>query len=171
MVLESSSMILLAKVSLLKGLLLEFDEVVISQEVYRESVSRSKELGYDDALITENLVKGEIIKIKGVKDEQMVKNLMEDFNINKGEAESLVLAQEENSDLIAVDDHQAIKICGILELPFTQAIHIVISMVELEKITKDNAIEAIRKLEEYGWYADWIIEDAKREIENIKDAD
>jgi len=61
-ILDSSSMILLAKVGLLEKFLSE-REAVIPSTVYNESVSRGKDKGREDAYIIEALVKSGKIKV------------------------------------------------------------------------------------------------------------
>ncbi|MFQ5887079.1 MAG: hypothetical protein ACE5HY_00100, partial [Candidatus Hydrothermarchaeales archaeon] len=77
---------------------------------------------------------------------------------------TVVLALEEKADLLATDDYQCMKATKTLELPFTQAVALIVSLHETDKITKKKALEAIERLRDYGWYADWIIEDAKNRL-------
>ncbi len=161
LVMDSSTTILLAKINLLETVDDQFDEVTISTEVYKEAVEESKHLGYDDASITEKEVVRKRIKVRSIKAEKTVKRFMRDFAMGQGEAETLVLAMEEEADLLATDDYQCVKACRALEIPFTQAISLIIALFENKRISKVKAIDAIEKLKDYGWYADWIIEDAK----------
>jgi len=164
LVMNSSTTILLAKANLLEIADEHFDEVIMSGEVHRETIEEPKKLGYEDAAIIEREVKKGKIKVRSCGGESVVKKLMRDFNIMKGEAETLVLAMEEKADLVATDDYQCIKAAKMLELPFAQAIALVVTLYENKKIEKNKARGAIEKLKEYGWYADWIIEDAKNKV-------
>lgn len=161
---NSSTTILLAKTNLLRTVDEQFDEVLISEAVYKEAVKDSRELGYDDAIITEKEIKEGKIKARATKDEAMVKRLMQDFAMRRGEAETIILALEEKADLLATDDYQCMKAAKTLELPFTQTIALIISLYETNKTTKKKALEAMERLRDYGWYADWIIEDAKNRV-------
>lgn len=164
LVVNSSTTILLARANLLEIADEHFEEVAMSGEVYRETIEEPKKLGYEDATMIEREVKKGKIKVKSCRGGSMVKKLMRDFNMMKGEAETLVLAIEEKADLIATDDYQCIKAAKMLELPFTQAIALIVTLYENKKIEKNKALEVIEKLKEYGWYADWIIEDAKNKV-------
>lgn len=164
LVMDSSTTILLAKTSLLKTVDEQFEEVIISGRVYKEAVEEPKKLGYGDAMITEKEVREGRIRIDAVRDRALVEKLMRDFAMMGGEAETLVLALEQKADLLATDDYQCMKAAKVLELSFTQAIALVIALFERNKIEKETALEAIDKLEDYGWYADWMIEDAKNKM-------
>lgn len=164
LVMNSSTTILLAKTNLLRTVDEQFEEVMIPKEVYMEAVEESKRLGYDDASITEKEVRDKRIEVKRVKDERMTGRHMQDFAMRKGEAETIVLALEEKADLLATDDYQCMKTCRALEIPFTQAISLIVALFENKRLSKRKAVEAIERLRDYGWYADWIIEDAKNKV-------
>jgi hypothetical protein len=51
-----------------------------------------------------------------------------------------------------------------LGLSFTQAIALIVALYEDGKMSKERALGAIERLKEYGWYADWIIEDAENRV-------
>jgi len=161
---NSSTTILLAKTNLLRVVDGHFDEVLMSQEVFRESVEESKGLGYDDAIITETEIREGRIKVKNIRSEAMVEKMMRDFQMRRGEAETIVLMSEEKMNLLATDDYQCMKAARALGIPFTQAITLIVSLFEANKITREKALESIGRLEEYGWYADWMIEDARNRV-------
>lgn len=164
LVMNSSTTILLAKTNLLRTVDEQFDEVTISKEVYKEVVEESKPLGYDDAMITEKEVREKRIKVKDVKSESMAKRIVQDFAMGRGESETVALAIEEKADLLATDDYQCMKACRSLGIPFTQAISLIVALFESRRISREKTIEAIERLKDYGWYADWIIEDAKNKV-------
>lgn len=164
LVMNSSTTILLAKTNLLRMIDEQFDDVAIPQEVYREAVEEAKRLGYDDAAITEKEVKDKRLKVKRIKDEKMVRRFMQDFSMRRGESETVVLALEEKADLLATDDYQCMKACRALDMPFTQAISLIVALFESKKIGREKTLEAMERLSDYGWYADWIIEDAKSRV-------
>ena len=85
------------------------------------------------------------------------------FNIDEGEAESLVLANEKQCSL-ATDDGPSIKVCKILGISFVTAIHFLIFFYEKRLIDKDLANEKLRKLEYHGRYGYDIIKDAKSRL-------
>ncbi|MBS7626978.1 hypothetical protein KEJ51_08125 [Candidatus Bathyarchaeota archaeon] len=163
-VMNASTTILLAKTNLLRLVDEQFDEVLISKKVFKEAVDDVRQLGFDDVIITEKEIKEGRIKVREVGDRDIVRKLMQDFAMREGEAETLVLAIESRADLVATDDHQCMKAGMTLDLPLTQAIALVVALFEAGKITKEKVLEAIERLKEYGWYADWIIENARNRI-------
>lgn len=88
---------------------------------------------------------------------------MEDFNIEKGEAEALEIAIDKNLTL-ATDDGPSIKACRILDVKFATAIHFLINFYEKRLLDKHIALEKLKILEKYGRYNYDIIKDAKRAI-------
>jgi predicted nucleic acid-binding protein len=103
-------------------------------------------------------------KINVVKANQSkVNKLTKDFNIEKGEAEALELAREKKC-ISATDDGPSIKLCKILDIEFTTAIHFLIRFYEKGILNKKIAMEKLKMLEKYGRYDYDIIKDAKNRI-------
>lgn len=53
------------------------------------------------------------IQVLKVKNAKAVMKLMEDFNIDEGEAEALILAIQEKAIMVATDDRNAIRACKL----------------------------------------------------------
>ena len=90
---------------------------------------------------------------------------MDDFNIDTGEAEAIILALQEKVSIIATDDRNAIRACKILKIEFTTAIAVLIRAFEKKLIDKDEALIKLRKLELVARYSRAIVEDARKRIE------
>lgn len=97
-------------------------------------------------------------------EQEMTNKIIKDFNINKGEAETLAIAKNKNLG-IATDDRPTIKACKILDIKFATAIHFLIKLYEKGKLTKDMALEKLKNLENYGRYKEEILVNARKEIE------
>ncbi|MDP3765677.1 MAG: hypothetical protein Q8R04_04125 [Nanoarchaeota archaeon] len=159
LVFDSSTTILLAKIHLLNTLT-EKIKVIFPESVKEETTKKKDSL--DSKLIIKLVSEN---KIKVVKtNRSKVDKLIRDFNIEKGEAEALELAMEKKL-ILATDDGPSIKVCKILGIKFTTAIHFLIQFYENGLLDKKIALEKLKSLEKYGRYNYDIIKDAKNKIE------
>src|SRR3990167_8060676 len=97
-VFDSSTLILLAKIDILKLFILNFHGRVLIPEKVRLEVSAG---GGEERLLMVKLIEDNIIKVAKVKNSRQIKKLMEDFNIDAGEAEALTLAIQEKANMVA----------------------------------------------------------------------
>lgn len=155
---DSSTLILLAKVELLREIVEQL-EVVIPREVERESTVKNT----FDARLIKKLIKDGRIGVAKVKEGRGKKKLKDDFNIGEGEVSALLLAKNKSSPL-TTDDAPTIKACKILDVKFATAIHFLIGTYEKGFLSKDMALVKLEKLEKYGRYSSRIIDDTSRRI-------
>lgn len=104
------------------------------------------------------------IEVLKVRNDRSQRKLMQDFNIDIGEAEALILALQEGASLIATDDGNAIRACKMLRLNFVTAIAILIRAFERGLIDKDEALLKLQKLQSFGRYGRAIIDDTTKQI-------
>lgn len=156
---DSSSAILLAKISIL-GILAEKVNIMFPESVKKETTAKKD--SFDSKLIL-TLIGQNKIKIMKVNMPE-ANTLMQDFNIDEGEAEAILLAKEEQC-VICTDDDPSIKACKILGLKFATAIHFLMQLYEQGLLNKPIAIEKLRLLEKFGRYSYEIIKDAMNKIE------
>jgi len=161
-VLDASAVILLAKIDLLEIFVSNFSGRVLIPEKVREGVC-IEEMG--EAPLIVKLIKDKKIQVLKVKNGKPTKKLMDDFNIDTGEAEAIILALQEKVSIIATDDRNAIRACKILKIEFTTAIAVLIRAFEKNLIDKDEALIKLRKLELVARYSRAIVEDARKRIE------
>ena len=162
--LDSCSIILLAKAAVLETLADNYD-LAITNKVYKEILD-GKNKKFIDALLTERLVKEGAIKIKKVENDKLVKKLIRDFNFGIGEAETLVLILGKQCEVIGTDNKQGRKSAMIYDLKLVGSIDLVMSLYILKLIDKDKAITALKKLKEFGWFQDYLIDNALGEVKN-----
>lgn len=161
-VFDSSTLILLAKIELLREIA-EEAKVIIPEKVKIESVSKK---GADSILIL-TLIEEMKIKIKKSGNPEAIKKIRRDFRIETGEAEALWLARRLNCP-IAVDDGPTIKACKIIGQRFTTAIHFLLDLASRDKLEIPIALEKLEKLSTYGRYSRKIIEDATEHLKGGK---
>ena len=160
---DSSTLILLARVGLLKELFHYADKVFISARVFEETVTAGKKARKEDAFIVERAVeRGEIIVCE-VKSRRAVTKVMDDFKMDLGEAESIALCIEKNALFLGTDDKQAVKACRAYGISFTTALAITVQLAVDGKIDAARAELAIEKLEQIGFYSEEIIAQARKE--------
>ena len=160
-VLDSSTLILLAKKELLDMFLNNFDGTVAIPKVVREESCNKKT--FNAILIEKKIEEGEI-KVYEVEKKDLVKKLIGDFNLEEGEAEAIILCIERGSKILATDDKNAINACKVLRMKFTTAINILIRLYEKQLIESEKALIKLDNLRVVGRYKEGIIEDAKKKV-------
>ena len=160
-VLDSSTMILVAKIDMLEIFISNVHSRVLIPERVKSEVYSGKR---EDTLLITKLIEDKKIHVLRVKNSKLIRKLMEDFDIEAGEAEALALAVQENAAVIATDDRNAIRACKILKKEFTTAIAVLIRALEKRLIDKDEALIKLQKLESIARYSRLIIENAKKQI-------
>lgn len=160
-VFDSSTIILLAKTDILELFISNFSgKVLIPEKVKLEVYIEGRE---ETPLIVK-LIKDKKIEVIRAKNSAQIKKLIEDFNIDAGEAEVLTLAIQEGASIIATDDRNAIRACKILKLDFVTATAILIRAFEKDLIGRDEALIKLQKLQSIGRYNSTIIKDATKQI-------
>lgn len=158
MVFDASTLILLAKIELLREITEEV-KVIIPEKVKSECLSKKS----IDALLISTLIKEKKIVVKKAGNTKAIKKIQFDFRIEAGEAEALWLARRLNCP-IAVDDGPTIKACKVIGQRFTTAIHFLLNLVSQDKLELPMAITKLEKLAHYGRYRREIIEDAMKRL-------
>ncbi len=161
LVFDSSTLILLAKIELLELFVSNFEgEILIPESVKKETcVGTSSEVPF-----IQKLIKEKRIKVRSVKNKRHIVRLCNDFHIDRGEAEAIVLALERGGKIVATDDRNAIKACKLLKLEFITAISVLIRAYNKGLIDRDIALAKLKRLSLVGRYSKKIINDAERRI-------
>lgn len=160
---DASTLILLAKIELLEMFISDYSGQVLMPEKVRKEVliKGSAETPCIAALINNGKIEVEVLK---VNDKRVLQKLIDDFNIDSGEAEAIVLALRKKKAIVATDDRNAIRACKVLKIDFITAIAILIRAVEKRFLSKNEAVLKLEKLELIGRYKKAIITDARRQI-------
>ena len=158
MVFDSSTLILLAKIDLLRESA-EDISIVIPPKV-KEECHFKESL---DALLIKTLVAEGKIKVEKAGNQEAVRKLRADFRIEAGEAQALWLGKRLGVPL-AVDDGPTIKACKVLGVQFVTAIHFLINLRARGKLELPLALAKLDALAVYGRYSRKIIEDAAQRL-------
>ena len=165
MILDSSTLILLAKAELLELFLGHFgQQVLIPKEVERETCSEKRSL---DTLMIERAINDGKLEVLAIKDRRICRKIAADFSLGSGEVEAIVLALSEE-DLLGIDDKKGINACKLLGIPFATAIALLVRMREKKILTRRQSLAALSKLDRFGRYKSEIVEDARVRLETEK---
>mgnify|MGYP001596987268 CR=1 FL=1 len=157
---DSSTLILLAKIEILDRFLKDYKgNVIISRKVKKESTTKKT---FETLLIKKKIKEGRI-KVNHVQSAN-VRKFIEDFNINSGEAEAIILTLKNKGGTLATDDKNAINACKLLNISFTNSLNILIRAKEKNLMTMEEAKTKLDKLSKYGRFKKSIIEDARRRL-------
>lgn len=162
---DSSNLILISKIEILDVLLEIYNEIVIPQAVYIESVEQVKHLKKVDAILIEERIKEGKIIIKEIKNIAKRKEFIESYNIHNGEAEAIVLYFELKAGLLGTDDYRTIKTCKILRINYFTTLSFLYSCFERNKLTKDITLSKFDQLWTIGWYKKELLDFFKSEVE------
>lgn len=161
---DASTLILLAKIDILDIFIANFaKKVAISNKVREEVLDGSTP---DVPFIRKLIQEGKIEVLKS-KEKKLARKLIEDFNIDEGEAEPLAIAIEKKASLVATDDKNAIRACKIMKLEFTTAIAILVRACEKGLIEGDEALTKLQTFQSLARYKKRIIETARNQIEGV----
>lgn len=158
-VFDSSTLILLAKIEILDYFISDYKgRIVIPREVEAECGHKKDSF---DALMIQKRISEKKIDVSEGSNIVLCNKFMEDFSIDRGEAEAIVLALDKRAKIVGVDDRNAIKACRILKLPFTSAVSILVRLVEHGVIDINTARIKLELLIKYGRYGNAIIKQVK----------
>ena len=151
---DSGPLIALSKLSLLSLLHELFAEIVIPMEVWREVVERGK--GKHGSDVVE---KAEWVNVKEVND-LSVDILSKE--IERGEAEAIILAKELDADLLLLDEKIPREIAKSLGLKVTGTIGLIYIALK-QGIADGDFEEIVLELKRRGvWISGEIIEEVRR---------
>ena len=158
---DSSSLILLAKIGILDKLMVNSKEkFAVTDKVYQESTSRNELF---DAQIIKSKIEENLIEKVKVRNIILYRKIQRDFSLGEGEAESIALCLETEVDLIT-DDKKAINACRVLKIRFTTAGKLLVRLNEKGRISDSETKEYIKKLEKFGRYSKAALQEIKEDV-------
>lgn len=141
---DASLLICLAKAEKLSLLRELFGEVLIEEEVKRETIDRDKEEGAFDALVIEDAVKDGWIKVEKIEDEKRFSG------IHKGEGNTILLAKKHKC-LVLIDEEDAREVARVMRLKVRGSLYVLKKAVEKGLMSKDDAIKTLDKMIKDGF--------------------
>jgi len=144
LVADAGPLIFLAKLGRLNLLQIEGNEVFIPNAVMSEIRAKN-----DDATLKIKQALKTWLQVKIIKNQEAVNLLLADLDI--GEAEVIVLANEIKADRLLLDDYNARRFARRIEIPITGTLGILLTAKLQGKIPSvKNEIEGLQK---YGFWA------------------
>lgn len=146
-VLDSSVIIALSVLSHLNKLKHLFKETSVPRAVYEEVCIRGRGL-IGDAELSEAVKKG-VMEVKDVENRTLVNALIDP--LAPGEAETIALTVEENTEFIVIDDRLGRKRAKNLGLNVIGTLRVLRMMFDNGLIDKKDFLNSIEKLREIGF--------------------
>lgn len=156
---NTSTLILLAKITLLRTFIDNSPKIIIPEIVRKELLGKES---FDSKLIEKEIETNKIIVYK--HDEKEIKKILDQFHLDEGEAAAFSLFKKDKHLAILTDDGELIKLCKIERIPFICAMSVVLRLNEKKFITKTEALEKMKKLVEIGRYSQEIYNYYKDEV-------
>lgn len=145
---DASPLIYLAKIKQIRILSQLFQEILVPNRVYEETVTRGREVGYEDANLINEQVQTGIIKVERVS---LEKQFLKEFPIDEGEKETIQLALKEKISTVLADERKARIAAEILGLKPLGTIGVLSLAVKQGIISKKEMREDILKLVKKGY--------------------
>ncbi len=158
---NTSTLVLLAKIGCLEDFIEISPTIEIPAQVKREALFDKD--SYYARLIT-NLTKNKKIKVIQVKS-PLLNKVMQDFNLDAGEAAAYAMFDANKHQAILTDDGELIKLCKLEKIGFICAMAVVIVLYENKKLSREQALMKLEKLNEIGRYSEKICRHFKKEVE------
>lgn len=155
---NASTLILLAKVGVIRKVLDEYGQIAIPGEVELEITEGDT---FDSKLLKKEI---DDAHIKVIKIKSNTVQVMKEFRIHKGEASAYMLFNECKAKVILTDDGELIKLCKLFKIPFINALAIIVRMYEKGTLTQKEACDYLKKLNDYGRYSKEIYNYFKKEV-------
>jgi len=145
---NSSTIILIAKITLLPKFLDAVKNIAITNVIYKEILKKDS---FENLSIKKEIEKGRI-NVASVE-EKVYAGIIEQFKIDEGEASAFALCINGKYKAILTDDKELIKVCKIEGIPFISAMAVVVKLFKKKAIRKEEALEKIEALQGYGRYS------------------
>lgn len=157
---NSSTLILLAKASVLREFLRRFGVVSIPREVFDESIKSKDSF---DCLLIDREINNKAIKVVNVP-KKGLQNILDQFRLHEGEAAAYLFFNRKKHKAILTDDLELIKLCKLEGIPFLCAMAIVVVMHEKRFLSKNDALGRLEKLFVEGRYSEQLYEFFKKQV-------
>ena len=156
---NTSTLILLAKISSLQKFIDVSPEISIPEEVEEEATCCDT----FDAKLIAKAIETKKIRVKKASDKKKDEALTE-FRLDRGEAAAYALFEKGVHTALLTDDAELIKLCRIERIPFLCAMAIVVRLYEKSILNKEEALAKMEKLVAIGRYSKNIYERYSAEL-------
>jgi len=159
LVIDTSTLLLLAKASLLEQALDRFP-VTLPEEVRIEALAKPS---LPDAMLIARLIKTGRLKPSPAISPSETRAIAEDFNLGSGESAALAVALKTGA-IVGTDDGACIRAAKVLGVEFITALHVLIQLYREGEIDKDMADAKLALLARFGRYSESILADCRAKL-------
>jgi predicted nucleic acid-binding protein len=140
---NSGPLIHLVLVGLLDLVFKLYDVILIPQSVYDEVVVKGIEEGHSDAIILEQAITNEKIKVEKIKKEN--RNITSS-KLHQGEINAILLALQSEVEIILLDDEEARIFARKLNIKVRGTLGILVDLLKHNFLDLDEAHQYLKKL-------------------------
>ena len=145
MIVDSSALIIFAKMNRLDLLIKLFGKIQITKKIYNETVEKGIEIDVHDAKIIKDFVENEKINIILLNEryEKFSNELMILYpQLDMGECEAISLCLQEKNKILVMDEHEGRIVTKLYKIRPIGSLRI---LLELSLRVVDSSIEILRK--------------------------
>lgn len=161
---DAMVLIHLARITVLESCCDFFGKVIIPPLVFKEVVIEGKNRGFADAVLVEEIINKNKIKVKKVVKRDLIVRANK-FSIQGGEAEAVALYWQEQADLIASDDNSVRSKKSILGINLIGTPSMLLALFKNNKIKKSKLVQSINELRRIGWFSNALLDKILLEAE------
>ena len=148
MISNSSTIILISKITLLPKFLDAIESIAITNVVYEEIIKKDS---FENLTIKKEIERGRI-KVELIEEREYL-NILKQFKLDEGEASTFALFANKRYKAILTDDKELIKLCKISGVSFITAMAAAVSLYKKKTMSKEETLDKIEKLQGYGRYS------------------
>jgi len=148
---DSTPIIYLAKLNLLKLLKKIYSEILIPKEVYKEVVEEGKKSNQKEVLLIEEAINKKFIIVKKVK---KAKKFEQFSQLHDGEINTISLCLKLRKKEILVDDKDAYNICKLVGLKPIRTTAILLKFLKENFISFNEFKDLLKNLSKEGYFLD-----------------
>ena len=143
---DSTPLIHLAKIGKINLLKELFEEIIIEDEIYKETIEKGTE--HSEIPIIRSLIENGFILVKEATKQ------IEMPNLHEGEKKSISLCKELNIKNILIDEEEGFHIATMLNLMPIRTTTLFIILLDRKIINFNEYKESLQKLSESGYFLD-----------------
>lgn len=158
---DASSLILAAKTAILETYAARV-MLIVPKDAFEEVAAQRLRTRHPDAQRIARAAELGLFEVRSVRSRKKLP-----LALGRGEAAAVRLYAEARADLIWCDDGRAIRVCRLLNIPFTTSPRVVVDLVSVRALGRKDGRHALEKLVVVGRYAPEIIAAALAALEEI----
>ncbi len=143
---DATPLIHLAKINKISLLQKLFDKIYISDEVYREVITRGRELNKIEIILIEDMVNLGFIEVKSIKSNLSIPTL------HKGELDSMELCKTLKVKTMLIDEKEGYEAAKLLDLRPLRTTALLLKLNYKKILNKEEFKKTLLELSESGYF-------------------